>query len=877
MKRFFLIPFILLLSLCSGYIKADLVHNFSDQRFDGTRYEVLGSQPSALKEFTVTVRLEGFIVKNGTYAWALRCDDRQGKMQWAFYRAGWNNNFGFYLNCTPKPVFVHMPSGMIANGLHSLAAVVTPQEIKLYCDNKLIKTEPLAARNYQFATRDGVIFAGAADKNKQHGFHGNIEQIQFLERALSAKQLEYSFGTPRRPAIRVLGIPAVKLPERSNHDFPPESRRDELTTMQVVDWRFAPESSYQEIAHSVKMLKESGFDTLFVGGSFRYLFAEKYGDRNWWAAMPWTTYKQTVGLLNKACTENNLPLVMHLTCNLALLPDIEREFADMTMRELSDPDKTVEWKNYFGLPLCPNNPDFAEKYLARLQELYAAAPGLDGLMIDEIAYGPGYTACGCKYCREKFLAAYADKMPDPTDKSVWHKFSSKLFRQWVIFRCDSVRQNLQRLENLVKSQGGKQFFTNCNYNPSEAHFALLHGVNPLRTGGELLFYECEPCHPWDYRRAIAEGKYFQSQQRELLLHGYASSVSQAYYQQLLASVMNWGYQQWTEFNNFSFHPVNWFSFWKPLNYGRKSVAKIALVIAPEDNTVSDYNNKNGNVVKEYYGWAQALTEAHIPFEVIQTGHIKEAGKSFETLILPNTMAWRDEHIADLQNFLRHGGKIIATGKSFSLTEAGDTRPAVKFQGNIQIINKFIGEKYAVSRIGGGWYGNGATWFDDRDPAAKREMLNLIPASSKSVLKTGLPQDVIVNIYQQEYKNYRGKVIKLLNLTGTRTQGGVAVPGNQNYEFINYPTIEKDCSITIQSAEKITDVYMISPDFNEIVTCNFTTSGKNTYTINFPLLARYSIIYCAIQNDLVKALAPQAEFTGSKPEILPFDFRYISVR
>ena len=61
-------------------VHADLTHNFSDQRFDGQRYEELGEQPGGLHDFTVIIRLECDVVKNGTYAWALRCEDAQGNV-----------------------------------------------------------------------------------------------------------------------------------------------------------------------------------------------------------------------------------------------------------------------------------------------------------------------------------------------------------------------------------------------------------------------------------------------------------------------------------------------------------------------------------------------------------------------------------------------------------------------------------------------------------------------------------------------------------------------------------------------------------------------------------------------------------------------------
>ena len=158
------------------------------------------------------------------------------------------------------------------------------------------------------------------------------------------------------------------------------------------------------------------------------------------------------------------------------------------------------------------------------------------------------------------------------------------------------------------------------------------------------------------------------------------------------------------------------------------------------------------------------------------------------------------------------------------------------------------------------------------------MLKTADFDNLTSISTPLPQEVVINAYLQKYDTFSGIVIKMLNLTGIASTGkGIAVPGEKAYEFIDYPTVEKNCSITIHSAEKINAAYMISPDFNEIVTCQITDAGKDSYTIASPLLARFGILYCTTRNDLVKALAPNGEYTDQKPQILPFDYRYISIR
>ena len=870
--------FLLSLALLPCAIAENAIERqFQNNAFDGARYEIIGDLEQPTREFTALLSLEAAIVKDGTYMWACRQENAKGELKWAFYRAGWNNNFGFYITTKPKPIFLHIPSGSVAKGMHSLAAVVTKTEIRLYCDDKLQRTTSL--EGYTYEPEKGKIAVGALDAKKTSAFFGKIGMVKVVDFAMNPKQVEYAFGTPRRPKPRVFSLPIAKVPEKTRR-FKPELERDKWTDLQVVDWRIAPESSQEELRQIAEMVKRHGFDALFVSGSFRYLFAERYGDRNWWATIPWTVYRQTLSNLNRACKEADLDFVMHLTAWLGLYPDLEREFHGMVARELDDPDKEIDWPNYYGRKICPNNAEFREKYLARLRELFQIAPHLGGLMVDETSYGNAYTGCGCLTCRSLFKKRFGKEPPSPQDNGIWGNYSSELWRQWLVFRCETIRNNTKAMADAVQEAKPNALFTGCNCNPTHAHIPRLHGYNPLQNAGaNLLFYENEPCNPWSWRYGIAEGKYFQSDGRPILMQGYAASLSQAYFQLLLSAVMNWGNSQWSEFNQYRLLPVNWFSFYRPLSYGLSSPARIALVVSPEDNVVSDYNSKHGNAPMDYIGWAQVLTERHIPFDVIHSENIGECSWKYTTIIVPHTMCWSDNGLDALQAFLNRGGRVLASPGSFSFTLDGATRLQRKWRGNLTMLSECHGERCVMPKIGVGWYGNGGAWLDDRDNDAQQKMLKLLADDEKAaVIGTNLPEGVVVMCDKQQYSGYSGWVVRMLNLTGTIVaDGGYAVPMEKEYEFIDYPPLKGDYWIRLQTGEPVLAAYMISPDFSERVRLAFKQDA-GIVSVRLPGLARYGVVYLATKGNLIKDIAPeQVELEGAMPATEEFDVRMTSVR
>lgn len=113
---------------------------------------------------------------------------------------------------------------------------------------------------------------------------------------------------------------------------------------------------------------------------------------------------------------------------------------------------------------CMNNPDFRAAYQAYLRQLLRDVP-LDGLMSDDGVYYAGWRACGCRYCREKFAAAYGHSLPPVSDSSFWFNRENPAFQDWIDFRYSMAGEFLSIVKQTV---GDLPLMTCCSNSSGQA-------------------------------------------------------------------------------------------------------------------------------------------------------------------------------------------------------------------------------------------------------------------------------------------------------------------------------------------------------------------------------------------------------------------------
>ena len=106
----------------------------------------------------------------------------------------------------------------------------------------------------------------------------------------------------------------------------------------------------------------------------------------------------------------------------------------------------------------------------------------------------------------------------------------------------------------------------------------------------------------------------------------------------------------------------------------RPLARVGLVYSQQTAWFCGGERVRERVEDPALGWYQALVEARIPFEMVHDRLLDGAQLApFKTLILPNVVALSDAQCAQLADFVRRGGGLVATHESSLSDEWGEPR------------------------------------------------------------------------------------------------------------------------------------------------------------------------------------------------------------
>ena len=106
----------------------------------------------------------------------------------------------------------------------------------------------------------------------------------------------------------------------------------------------------------------------------------------------------------------------------------------------------------------------------------------------------------------------------------------------------------------------------------------------------------------------------------------------------------------------------------------RPLARVALVYSQQTAWFVGGDRSRERVEDPALGWYQALVEARVPFEMVHDQKLDAAGVApFRTLILPNVAALSDGQCAQLRDFVRAGGGLVATSETSLYDEKGVPR------------------------------------------------------------------------------------------------------------------------------------------------------------------------------------------------------------
>ena len=108
----------------------------------------------------------------------------------------------------------------------------------------------------------------------------------------------------------------------------------------------------------------------------------------------------------------------------------------------------------------------------------------------------------------------------------------------------------------------------------------------------------------------------------------------------------------------------------------RPVAEVALVYSQATLDCYGRDDPMGRCGREYRGFYEALTEAHLPFDPIHEAALSEqllAEGRYRVVILPNVACLSDARAALLDRFVRNGGHVVATYETGRHDEVGRPR------------------------------------------------------------------------------------------------------------------------------------------------------------------------------------------------------------
>jgi hypothetical protein len=379
-----------------------------------------------------------------------------------------------------------------------------------------------------------------------------------------------------------------------------------------------------------------------------------------------------------------------------------------------------------GGSCCVNSPGYREWCFKTIRELADKYP-IDGIFLDGPTFA--YETCYCGHCRLKFRDNYGVEIPEKED---WR---SPIWRKFIEFRYDSIAEFLRGCEKALKeikpesviymnSSGVWPTWVNGRDNRRLIKYQDILGAE----GGFLYSYDMKtpiwkPAVTAKLIETQAEGKptvVFAALRhlpswREYSMVGEETKI-------MISSVISNGANIWLGGLRSHLEPPlgrivrEEFSFFEGASEQlekTESAADIALVWSPH---TADYygavmptidflvdkpkTEASRNFTDSFYGYCEALTRAHLAFDIIDDASLENQSlKRYRCIILPNVACMSEKSSKKLGKFVEDGGRIVASLETSLYNEYGERRGdfalntlfGVSYQGWFPILDRDLVE------------------------------------------------------------------------------------------------------------------------------------------------------------------------------------------
>ena len=384
----------------------------------------------------------------------------------------------------------------------------------------------------------------------------------------------------------------------------------------------------------------------------------------------------------EACHRHGIKVVEHHSATIVIYGTYRGHGARWLFDNPDILQRDIQYDYALKTP-CINNPKFRRHYFDYLVD-FLRETDVDGFQLDE-AHFSGSRACGCSHCRAKLKKETGVVIPDDdTDP---------------FFRFDTRRNCLSNLDDLRvvkflewRSRAVVDFFSdlhkelekvkaNLTLMTYTTHYGLTSRFD-MRNGSGTIFDKAEVCD-WlgteiMSRNVYADVRSVFFMRKAMGALGLSARAPVFAYVYHLGSPhiarMGWAIQTMHgQVALMDFLPDDMaYLDWKDRMNGRgaESLADIALVFG-------DQTRKWGRDVAykpDLGGWSECMTDAHILHDIIlDRDLVAERLKKYRLLILPSVSCMTEAQIEAVSQYVREGGRLLATGNTSTQNELGFTR------------------------------------------------------------------------------------------------------------------------------------------------------------------------------------------------------------
>jgi hypothetical protein len=328
--------------------------------------------------------------------------------------------------------------------------------------------------------------------------------------------------------------------------------------------------------------------------------------------------------------------------------------------------------------LCPLNPAYRKYWFDRVKK-HIDATGIDGIMIDEVAYH-SKLSCGCEYCRAKFtkdtnlvLPIGENVSPFDTKKSLLHNIwmdwrQKEMGDWWIEFRKEVLKDRPNFCIMGYVCEAGIL---------SDYDFQFAYDLFAMARGNDFVGTEIMSSNVMDnYRYVFATRRLYN-----LFREEYASPVWGLVYHQYdeYFAYFGWAMNNMLGQATWDCYPIanrphtpN-FLHW-PGNMDKrlaKQIAEIAIIFPVKSRNFSPFEMPGFDSL----GISQVLSDNHIPHRFLTEISLENVDRlrDFHLLILPSNSCLSDREIQTVCEFAENGGTVLLTGYTGLLDSYGQPR------------------------------------------------------------------------------------------------------------------------------------------------------------------------------------------------------------